>query len=490
MMIRKLVYALAPVATALLLLASCHNEELPEVNLPAKTESPQEIRFEMAYATPAKVPDNGTPVTRISTSTDGSYTNTWEEGDEVGLYIVKGNAGLQSTGNWVDNMKMTYSNGNWSYTLPSGKEYYPVDEALNFYAYYPYFDGLNPISNLVTLPIEQSQLTNIEDSYLFTARTTGIQNSSEPVRLEFSSALAMIELSLKSGGDGGILTDRMVVTMEGCQTHLSFNLESGQTEAAGNVSPITLRRVEQPDDADYRTNYTYQAIVPAQTLEAGEVKFSFTYGFKGEDPMIHNLADNITLEQGWVKPFDITLTPVIDPTHKYEVGDVYPHKGFPIGVVYEVNGTGQHGKIVYRECTHTSWGKNGWILENEESGRANMRAVYNANSQSFDGYPAFQWANSLNPADTEYSDNAKGIWYLPALNEFKALCSQWDNLADSFEKLSLPDREDNYFGSSSSASEQMYAYRYWSFFEQVPIWRTGFGKKETFPTYFFAIMEF
>lgn len=307
-MIRKLVYALAPVTTALFLLASCNNEEIQDVK-PAKTESPQQIRFEMTYATPVVSQDMSTPVTRISTSTDGSYTNSWEDGDKVGVFIVKGNAGLQSTGNWVNNMKMTYSNGDWIYTLPSGKEYYPVDEALSFYAYYPYTDGLDPISNLATLPTEQDRLTNIEDRYIFTARTTGIQNSSEPVRLEFSSALALIELSLKSGGDGGRLTDRIVVTLEGCQTHLSFNLESGQTEAAGNVFPITLRRMEQPGDADYRTNYTYQAIVPAQTLEAGK-EFRFTYkDFPGSRDMIYRLPEAVTLEPGQVKPFEITLKP-------------------------------------------------------------------------------------------------------------------------------------------------------------------------------------
>lgn len=486
-MTRNIIYALIPAATALFLLASCSGEELGGMEMPPQTDSPQKIRFEMAYATPDVSSDNGTPVTRISTSTDGSYTNSWEDGDKVGVFIVKGNAGLQSTGNWVNNMKMTYSNGDWIYTLPSGKEYYPVDEALSFYAYYPYTDGLDPISNLATLPTEQDRLTNIEDRYIFTARTTGIQNSSEPVRLEFSSALALIELSLKSGGDGGRLTDRIVVTLEGCQTHLSFNLESGQTEAAGNVFPITLRRMEQPGDADYRTNYTYQAIVPAQTLEAGK-EFRFTYkDFPGSRDMIYRLPEAVTLEPGQVKPFEITLKPALDPAHEYKVGDFYPHKGFPIGVVYEVDESGQHGKIVYRECTLTSWGKEGWILENEESGRANMRAVYNANSQSFDGYPAFQWANSLNPTDTEYTDNAKGIWYLPALNELRALCSQWDNLADSFEKFSLPNREDNDFGSSSSSSTNMYPILYWG--SDMSLWGRGDSRKEI-SSYFFAIMEF
>lgn len=488
-MIRRLVYALAPVATALFMLASCHNEELPEVKLPAKTESPQKIRFEMAYATSNVSPDKGTPVTRISTSTDGSYTNSWEDGDEVGVFIVKGNAGLQEKENWVDNMKMTYRNGDWIYTLPSGKEYYPVDEALSFYAYYPYTDGLNPISNLAMLPIDQSRLTNIEDIYIFTARTTGIQNSSEPVRLEFSSALAIIELSLKSGGDGGRLTDRMVVTLEGCQTHLSFNLESGQTEALGYVSPITLRRMEQPGDADYRTNYTYQAIVPAQTIDVQNAQFHFMYkGVNTDSKLSYRPNEAITLEQGWVKPFEITLKPVIDPNHQYKVGDIYPHNGLPMGVVYEVDESGQHGKIVSYEYTYTSWGKEGRISKNEDSGRANMKAVYEVNGNSFDGYPAFLWADNLNPTDTEYTDNAKGIWYLPALNELRALCSQWDNLAVLFEKFSLPNREDNDFGSSSSSSDGMYAFLYWISSNPNSFGR-GDGKKETI-SYFFAIMEF
>lgn len=483
---RNIIYPLIPAATALFLLVSCNQDEMSGMEV-AASDSPQEIRFEMAYATPTEVPDNGAPGTRVSTSNDGSYTNSWENGDEVGVYIVKGNAGLQNTGNWVDNMKMTYSNGNWSYTLPSGKEYYPCDEALSFYAYYPYDDAFTPTSQSFQLPTDQSGQADITDMYLFTARRAGVQNSSEPVRLEFSSALAMIELSLTSGGDGGRLTDRIVVTMEGCQTYLSFNLESGQTEAAGKVFPITLRRVEQPGDADYRTNYTYQAIVPAQTLEAGK-EFRFAdKDVPGSRDLIYRLPEAVTLEPGQVKPFEITLKPALDPAHKYKVGDFYPHKGFPIGVVYEVDGTGQHGKIVYRESINTFWGKATTILKDENSGRANMRAVYNANSQSFDGYPAFQWANSLNPTGTEYTDDAKGIWYLPALNELRALCNQWDNLAGSSEKLSLPDRNSYDFGSSSSSHTNMYPILYWG--SDMSLWGRGDSRKDI-SSYFFAIMEF
>lgn len=486
---RNIVYSLIPAATALFLLASCNREEMPGMEMPQQTDSPQEIRFEMAYATSTIVPDNDAPGTRVSTSTDGAYTNTWEDGDEVGVYIVKGDATLQASDNWVDNMKMTYHNGGWDYTLPTGKERYPIGEPLNFYAYYPYSATTDPTSQRMALPTDQSGQT---DFSVLTARTMRVHSRLEPVRLEFSSALAMIELSLKSGGDGGKLSDRIVATAKGCKLNFILDLETGKAETEGNTSSVILRRVEQPGDAGYRTSYTYRALVPAQTLAAGSELFCFTYkNVSIDNKLIYSPAEAVKLEAGQVKPFKITLKPAIDPSHVYNVGDIYPHNGLPMGVVYEVNSNGLHGKIVYHESIDIAWGKADKIPENEESGRANMRAVYEANSQSFDGYPVFQWADNLNPAGTEYPDDAKGIWYLPAQRELIALCDQWDDyLADSFKKLSLPDRNDNYFGSSTATENNTY-FTYGYLWDIV----LGYGWKvvatpRDVSSYFFAIMEF
>ena len=484
-MIRKTVYSLMPAVTALFLLASCNGEEMPGMEVPAQTDPPQEIRFEMAYATPATAPDNGIPGTRVVTSTDGTYTNTWENGDEVGVFIVKGNAGLQSSGNWVDNVKMTFDGGNWSYTLPPGKAYYPTDEPLGFYAYYPYSDAFNPVSQSLTLPADQSGQTDPAGLYLFTARTTGVRNRSEAVRLEFSPALAMVELSLTGGGDGGRLNDRIAATMEGCKTGYTLALETGKTETEGDVSPVTLRRVEQPGDADYRTNYTYRALVPAQTTAANSELFRFTYKNTGMDKKLsYSPEAAVVLEAGQVKPFEITLKPAIDPSHEYKVGDIYPHNGLPMGVVYEVGDGGRPGRIVYHESLYTTWGKKLLIPDNESSGKANMKAVYEANGRSFDGLPPFQWADGLNPSGTEYTDNAKGIWYLPAHDELEAVCNLWDSLADSFKKLSFPDKDSQHFGSSTLSSDKSYSGFLW-----VQMWYR-FDAIRDYHSYFIAVMEF
>lgn len=494
-MIRKTVYSLIPVAAALLLLASCNREEMPGMEVPAQTDPPREIRFEMAYATPAVAPDNGTPATRVATSDDGTYTNTWEDGDEVGVFIVKGNAGLQASGNWVDNMKMTFRNGgNWSYTLPAGKERYPMDEPLSFYAYYPYSATFDPVLQHLTLPADQSGQQNIVGLCCFTARTTGARNSSEPVRLVFSPTVAWIELSLTSGGDGGRLNDRIVATMEGCKTGYTLALETGKTKAEGEVSPVTLRRVEQPGDADYRTSYTYRALVPAQTPAANSELFRFTYkDVKMDKKLSYTPAEAVRLETGQVKPFEITLKPVIDPSHQYQVGDIYPHNGLPMGVVYEVSADGLHGKIVDYDFINTTWGKEVWIPENSSSGRANMKAVYEVNGGSFDGYPPFQWTDSLNPFGTEYAEDAKGIWYLPAQHEVKLMIGRYlkPEFFSSLQAISgLSYPEEGYFGSSTSQSVKSYAgWQYTLQDDQNPLGFTT-GSKTEWPSNFFAVMEF
>lgn len=92
---------------------------------------------------------------------------------------------------------------------------------------------------------------------------------------------------------------------------------------------------------------------------------------------------------------------------------------------YEVSADGRQGKIVYYGYIYTTWGKEVWIPDNMSSGRANMKAVYEVNDRSFDGYPPFQWADGLTPSGMEYAEDAKGIWYLPAKDEVELMLGHW-----------------------------------------------------------------
>lgn len=292
-MIRKIVYALIPAITALFLFASCSNDDMPgtesEHSIP-----PQKIRFNMVYATP----DNNAIGTRVAVSTDGNYTNTWQEDDVVGVMIIDDNKGYSSINrNLAQNMMMTYKGGSWSYTLPDTCTYYPKDGTLSFIAYFPYMEELFNFSNI------EISLTSLKDSkymHLLYAKTTGVRNTSEPVTLELSPLQACIELSVKGGND------QIIVELHECDIDFRFYVETGTVKGNDRIKTMKIPRVEQPGDADYATRYTYRAFLYPQTIAAGTDLFLFK---DGEHEWIYRTTEEIKLEAGQVKPFNITLIP-------------------------------------------------------------------------------------------------------------------------------------------------------------------------------------
>lgn len=107
---------------------------------------------------------------RISTSIVSRATdNVFEEGDNIGLFVVNHNAdgssnSLKATGNYVDNSKFTYQ-GTWTAATPT----YWKDNATHadFYIYYPY---TTTISNVEAMPwnvkTDQSKLTDYKSGDL------------------------------------------------------------------------------------------------------------------------------------------------------------------------------------------------------------------------------------------------------------------------------------------------------------------------------------
>lgn len=105
-----------------------------------------------------------------------------------------------------------------------------------------------------------------------------------------------------------------------------------------------------------------------------------------------------------------------------------------IGIVYEVNADGKSGKMVGVQIPKEDWnsfsnneGQLRWSTENadvttdSDNGRKNMAAIA-AISDWESKYPAFAWAHSLNTDNTViYTDDATGVWYLPAIHELEAI---------------------------------------------------------------------
>lgn len=406
----KIVFALF----ALLLVAACDKEEL--VDTPVDGE-PQPIRFDIAVAT--ATPSG--PSTRVSTATN--FTSSFTAGDQVGLYIVKGDGGLQSSGNWVENVPMTFDGSKWTCDLPSGKNCYPRDGSrLSFYAYYPYNAQVsNPLA--MSFSVQADQSAGLSSSYLMTASRKGVSKSHDPVQLTFSHKLAMVKVNLK---DGVAAKDKApfpanVVTLKGRQLTTSLNLANDAVGSSGDATDVKMYYNE--------ADKCWYALVPQQvvTKDSEQLTFEWTHILT----LKHTPLKQFTLAMAEVKPLEITINVnmTVSAHHVYKVGDAYPYGGFydKQGVVFEVSDDGKSGKIISLERVYgLVWSTEKFITyaDDDINGRVNMAKV-KKHDDAFEKFPAFQWVHRLNlklfPIGTTYKDDSKGIWYLPARNELQPI---------------------------------------------------------------------
>lgn len=411
----KIVFALF----ALLLAAACDKAEYD--GSPADGE-PQPIRFDIAVAT--ATPSG--PSTRVSTATD--FTSSFTAGDQVGLYIVKGDdSKLKSSGNWVENALMTFDGTKWTCDLPSGKEYYPRDGSkLSFYAYYPYKEGVtDPLA--ISFSVQKDQSAGLSSSYLMTASQKGVSKRHDPVRLTFSHKLAMVKVNLK---DGVPAKDKApfpadVVTLKGRQLTTSLDLATGVVGTLGEATDVKMHY--------NKADKCWYALVPQQVVTIGSVQLTFEWTHILT--LKHTPPKQFTLAMAEVKPLDITINVnmTVSANHVYKVGDAYPYGGFydKKGVVFEVSDDGKSGKILSLQ----RWPNIEWSTEtvelgadNRENGRVNMATVMEHDA-TFAKYPAFLKVHEQNPPKTIYTDDSKGIWYLPAADELQAMYGNDDTKA-------------------------------------------------------------
>lgn len=498
-MIRKLTLPLAAAAAALALLAACTAadplaDDRPLTTTPADDDPrrPVPIRLEPAcVAMPDAADADAAPGDPASAATtpgatravmNPDYSNSWQEGDAVGLYIVKGDAGLQSDGsNWVNNLKMTYTGGKWQYTLPEGKECYPSDgEKLSFYAYHPYLPYI--AGNRLPFVYADDQ-RNAYSVRIYHAQTTGVGKTHDPVPLAFVPLAAMVEVKVKNsakGHPGGRASELLVVTLQGCKREFTYWLGTWPDPVEPGTHSVIFRRVEQPGDAGYATSYTYRALIPAQTLPRGtQLVFSHSpvwTDHPGDQPQLrYTLPKDMKLEWGHYNRFEVTLEPKGTlERYLYKVGVLYPSPGdcgLPLGVVYETEGgatSGEHGKIVgLSEVNHLQWGTEdplapgyaGIATPDKDNGRVNMNTLYGASGGSFPAtYPLFRWAAGLNASPPDYADRAqKGVWYVPAEKEALEMLIQTDKINKALKSAGYKEMNEagkTYFMTSTSDEGQ------------------------------------
>lgn len=184
--------------------------------------------------------------------------------------------------------------------------------------------------------------------------------------------------------------------------------------------------------------------LPTVTIPAGiPLKRNYRVNTAGNligEPSSSTVNMTVDINSDWTTPdeeYDADKAKVGD--YYYEDGTwstAYDNQKTCIGIVFKVNAGGKSGKIVGLNEPPANWsgtndaGKLLWgptvsgepmIGANDlYDGLKNIAAIKEASSD-FSNYDAFRWVDAQNPEGTNYLEGAKGVWYLPAREEFKAL---------------------------------------------------------------------
>lgn len=427
------------------------------------------IRFRIAVAPPDAASSQAGPQTRVSTDAGTGLTSAFTAGDCVGLYIVRGTASLQASGNYADNLALTFDGSTW--TCPDMPSFPTDGSALSFYAYYPYDDGLTDplaIAHRVSTDQQPGTPDGFTGSFLLSASATGITSATPVVELTFTHRLALLRVKLNNGeGSSEKPADGPdEVTLKNVFPALTLNLADGTTAPNASAAPATdilMRR-------DAASGY-WCALVPAQSIERTAAPL-LTFEWKGITTLAYtpkeayghpNIVNLAALEAGKVHLLNVTIklgSSNIDLNHVYNVGDYYPYWGFEKwGIVYKVSDGGTSGMMMsieesellpWRDDTGSAGGSGSW---NTADGLVNMQALFSSTSGKFTSFPAFGWCHFSMNKGAEYMINyeSRDVWYIPShdeLQELKALIGK-----------GIPDFDGNiYWSSTESSGSGMEAY--------------------------------
>lgn len=233
--------------------------------------------------------------TRLSRITENSF----DSGDEIGVYVVNrtnGVAGtLKSSGNHVDNMRFTYSvGGTWN---PDTPIYWTDNEThADFYVYHPYSSGIARVDQLTfTARTDQSAEADYKKTDFVYGKTENVAPTTEAVNVMTSHLMSSMLITVEPGN--GFTTESLAaatvkVTVNGLKTIASIDLGTGSVTAVGEAHTCT----------PWLSAGTYKLLVVPQVVESTRL---ITVNIDGKD---YHLTKGFTFEKGKVYNFPVTVT--------------------------------------------------------------------------------------------------------------------------------------------------------------------------------------
>ena len=411
------------ISLATLLITACSDEDIV-----TNGGTNQEISFLIGFS----------DETNIRVTTDERFKTTFEQGDEIGIFVYKRNKGqnssIENNQLYVDNRKMTYDGSSWQLESPI---YYSDDGTLlDIYAYYPYQEGA------MATALKYDAHTEMVD--LLSASALGIKKEAKTTPLIFSHLLSLLHISIDKTEKIPDFDEFLRVYFNGVVSG-EYNLSTNEINnpEKGAVEMI----LAGPADPYQRT---YRAWVPAQKITSGII-FSFIQTDLGNEfSQCKEVNKQINLTQGRIYKSHITLDQEFEKGVIYELYDPYPKYGIPIGLVVKVSNEGRSGTIIslinqgpieWSNITETT------RCTDTNDGISNKMKLQNIPNW-ITNYPAF-WACTL----------LGERWYLPAAIEARdILCRDIENINYHLRKMEVQEIIPNmsYFTSTEDSEKNAY----------------------------------
>ncbi|MBR4037322.1 MAG: fimbrillin family protein, partial [Tidjanibacter sp.] len=207
------------------------------------------------------IPEGKLPI-NLSLSTTRANDSAYEAGDQIGLYVANYADGvatqLANSGNHVNNMQFTLTDGDW---IPATKIYWKDKSTrADFYAYYPY---QSTVADVTALPVSVNTDQSTEDNYwasdLLWGKTSGVAPTESAVNIATTHALSNLLIYVEPGY--GFTAESLAaadvsVEINNVKTAGALNLTNGEVTASGEAATIT----------PWNTGEYYRALIVPQTV--------------------------------------------------------------------------------------------------------------------------------------------------------------------------------------------------------------------------------
>ena len=344
----------------------------------------------------------GTPInTRAGASMDDPFVTTFGENDVIGIFIYSRNEGenpsIDENELYVNNIKLTYINGNWELESPI---YYPDSrKILDIYAYYPYKENADVHS------VEYNAHEEMKE--LLMASVIGAKRSDSAIKLQFKHMQTLVYITLTKDNNVPHFDNNLKVYFNG--------VIGGKYDISTQMLTEPLTSIIQMDLSGEASEIarTYVAYVPEQEVAPG-ILFSIFQMTSGKEILSSkDIQQPETFTRGQVRMFVIRIKQEISKDIVYQPFDLYPAYGIPIGMVVETSNGGKNGKVIsLKNIVGVDWAVTGAKNIKTYATDINDGITNKMKIQSLDNweenFPAFKICN-------DYGER----WYLPSIGDMR-----------------------------------------------------------------------